>query len=127
CGSDSRGIVRVNPRFVKVIDRLKLTAGANVPIEINDLTKYHLYPHLRVDYTLIQDVMSAFGQLTGNLERNSFRMFSKENPFIGMDFELENTNNKLDLSAGFNVKLDRQLAFIGSIAFRRINDDAFFY
>ncbi len=126
-GSDSRGIIRVNPRFVKVFDRLKLTAGANVPIEINDITKYHLYPHVRVDYTLIQDVMTAFGQLTGNLERNSFRMFSKENPFIGMDFRLENTNNKLDISGGFNVKLDRQLAFIGSIAFRRLTNDAFYY
>jgi len=126
-GTDNRTIVRINPRIVKTFDRLKLTAGANVPIEINDLTKYHLYPHVRVDYTLVSDVMTAYGQVTGNLERNSFRKFSKENPFIGSDMQLQNTNNKLDISGGFNVKLDKQLAFIGSIAFRRLTDDAFYY
>ena len=126
-GADNRTIIRVNPRFVKSFDRLKLTAGANIPIEINDLTKYHLYPHVRVDYTLIQDIMTAYGQVTGNLERKSFRGLSKENPFIGMDMQLQNTNNKLDISGGLNVKLDRQLAFIGSVAFRRLTDDAFYY
>ncbi len=126
-GTDNRAIIRVNPRIVKNFDRLKLTAGANIPIEINDLTKYHLYPHVRVDYTLVTDIMSAYGQLTGNLERNSFRNFSKENPFIGADMQLQNTNNKMDLSGGFNVKLDKQLAFIGSIAFRRLTNDAFYY
>ncbi len=126
-GSENHTIIRVNPRVVKVIDRLKLTAGFNIPMEINDLTHYHLYPHVRIDYTLISDAMTAFGQVTGNLERNSFRNFSKENPFIGMDFQLENTNNKLDLSGGLHIKLDKQLAFVASVAFRRLKDDAFYY
>ncbi len=124
---DQRTIIRLNPRFERSFDELKLTAGVNIPLEINDLTKYHLYPHVRVDYALIPDQMSAFAQVTGNLERNSFRAFSRENPFIGKDMQLQNTNNKLDISGGLNLKLDRQLAFIASFAFRRLKNDAFFY
>jgi hypothetical protein len=71
-------------------------------------------------------MMSIYGQLTGGLERNTFRQFSKENPFLAGYFPLRNTNNKLDLSAGINVKLDRQLAFIGSVGIKRLTDDAFF-
>ena len=123
---DDRNIIRVNPRVGKKIDNLTFSAGANIAIEINNFTTYHFYPHVRIDYAVIDDMMSVFGQLTGNLQRNSFRSFSKENPFLGQDFQLRNTNNKLDVSAGLNVKLDKQLAFIGSIGLVRLNDDAFF-
>lgn len=126
-GSESHTILRLNPRFVKQFDQLKLTAGANIPVEINDLTKYHLYPHVRVDFTLISDMMTAFAQVSGNLERNSFRSFSKENPFLERDLQLKNTNRKLDLSGGLNLQLDKQLAFIASFAFRRLTNDAFYY
>ncbi len=125
-GSQSHTIVRINPRFVKNIDNIRIEAGANVPIEINDLTKYHFYPHLRADITLAQDVLTVFAQVTGDLKRNSYRKFSKENPFIGMDLGLLNTNNKLDLSAGVYAKLDRQFAFNGSISLSRFTDDAFY-
>ncbi|MBL0342379.1 MAG: hypothetical protein IPP71_16620 [Bacteroidetes bacterium] len=123
---DDRNIIRVNPRVEKTIDKLTLSAGANIAIEINDLTTYHFYPHARIDYILVDDVMRIFGQLTGSLQRNSYKTFSNENPFLGKDFKLRNTNNKLDVTAGLNVKLDKQLAFIGSIGLKRLNDDAFF-
>jgi hypothetical protein len=125
-GSDNRTIVRINPRFVKSIDNVKITAGANIPVEVNDLTKYHFYPHIRADITLAQDVMTIYAQATGDLERKSFRSFSNENPFIGMDLTLRNTNRKLDVSAGMYVKLDRQLAFNGSISLARFTDDTFY-
>ncbi len=124
--ASNHSIFRINPRIVQTFDRLKLTAGANVAIEINELTNYHLYPHARIDYTLVSEMMSVYGQLTGDLERNTFRNFSKENPFLQGYFPLRNTNNKLNLSAGINIKLDRQLAFIGSIGIKRLTDDAFY-
>ena len=126
-GSENHNIIRLNPRVGREIDRMKLSAGLNMAVEINDLTEYHFYPHLRVDYTLISDAMTAFGQLTGNLERNSFRNYSKENPFLGIDHQLKNSNHKIDISGGLHLKLDKQLAFIGSVTFRRIDDDAFYY
>lgn len=64
---DDRNIIRLNPRIGKKFDRFSFSAGANIAIEINDLTKYHLYPHGRIDYTLVEDMFSIFGQLTGNL------------------------------------------------------------
>ncbi len=123
---DDRNIIRFNPTVSKKIDNLKFTVGANLAIELNDVTIYHLYPHARIDFAIVEDLMSIYGQLTGNLERNSFRSFSKDNQFLGSDFRLRNTNNKLDISGGLNVKLDKQLAFIGSVALRRLNDDAYF-
>jgi hypothetical protein len=124
--SENNTIIRIDPRFVKEFDRMKLTAGANIPVEISDLTRYHFYPHLRLDFKLIEETFSAFGQLTGNLERNSYKIFSRENPFIGRPLMLRNSNNKLDVSAGVNIKLDKQLAFLGSIGLQRMNDDAFY-
>jgi hypothetical protein len=123
---DKLSIIRFNPRLVKTIDKLKLTAGANVAIEINDLTKYHLYPHARVDYTLISDMLSIYGQLTGNLRRNSWRGYIKENPFIANSVVLKNTNDKFDVSAGVYAKIDKQLAFIASGSLMRLTNDVFY-
>lgn len=125
-GSENRSIVRIDPRFMKTIDRFQITAGANIAIEINDLTKYHLYPHARVDVTLVDETMSVYGQLTGNLERYSYRELAKENPFVGDNIMLNNSNHKLDVSAGMNIKLDKQLAFIGGFSLVRITDDHFY-
>jgi len=123
---DNRNIIRIDPRIGKKMDRFSFSAGANIAIEINDLTSYHFYPHAKVDFVLVEDIMTVYGQLTGNLQRNSFRAFSKENPFLGQDFQLKNTNNKFDISAGVITKIDKQLAFLGSFSLRRMNDDAFF-
>ena len=125
--TDNRTIIRIDPRFVKEWDRFTLTAGANIPVEINDLTKYHLYPHARIDVKLVEETMSMYAQLSGNLERNSFRNLAKENPFIGESIVLQNSNNKLDVSAGFKFKVDNQLAFIGSFSMQRYNDDVFYF
>jgi hypothetical protein len=132
--SENRTIVRIDPRFVKTFDRMTLTAGANIPIEINDLTKYHLYPHVRLDFNLIEETMNVFAQLSGNLERVSYKSPATQNPFLGEetgtfnngDVFLKNTNTKLDVMAGINVKLDKQLAFMGSFRMKRMNDDVFF-
>lgn len=124
--AENRTIIRLDPRFVKEFDRMTLTAGANIPIEINDLTKYHLYPHVRLDFILIEETMTAFAQLTGNLQRTNYRSLATENPFLGREVGLENINEKLDVSAGLNIKIDKQLAFIGSFRMMRKNDDAFF-
>lgn len=125
-GTDNRAIIRIDPRFMKEFGDIKLIAGANIPIEINDLTKYHLYPHVRLELALAEETMTIYGQLTGNLERNSYRNFAIDNPFLRRDFELRNSNKKLDVSAGMKIKIDKQLAFIGSFGLKQYSNDAFF-
>lgn len=127
-GALKRNLIKVNPRMYREFGRMKLTAGLNIPIDANEKTKYYLFPHLRMDLKVAKETISAYAQLSGDVERNSFRLLSMENPFIG-NFTgpyLLNKRKNFDLQAGINIKIENQLAFIGSFALTTIKDDAFF-
>lgn len=127
-GSIKRNLFKINPRVKRKFGRIGLTAGVNIPIESSDKTNYYLLPHVRLDISVAKETISAYAQLSGDIEKNSYRALSYENPFIG-NFNgpaLLNKRNNFDLQAGMNIKIENQLAFIGSFSLKRIKDDAFF-
>ncbi|MFM8916898.1 MAG: hypothetical protein ACKOGP_04045 [Bacteroidota bacterium] len=127
-GSLKRNIFKIEPRFSRKFGRMELTAGLNIPIDANEKTKYYLLPHVRLDLIVAKETISAFAQFSGDVERTSYRSLSKDNPFIGNlnGPALLNQRNNFDLQAGVNIKIENQLAFIGSFALTRIKDNAFF-
>ncbi len=127
-GSIKRNLFKINPRVKRKFGRIGLTAGVNIPIESSDKTNYYLLPHVRLDISVAKETISAYAQMSGDIEKNSYRALSYENPFIG-NFNgpaLLNKRNNFDLQAGMNIKIENQLAFIGSFSLKRIKDDAFF-
>lgn len=127
-GSIKRNLFKINPRVKRKFGRIGLTAGVNIPIESSEKTNYYLLPHVRLDISVAKETISAYAQLSGDIEKNSYRALSYENPFIG-NFNgpaLLNKRNNFDLQAGMNIKIENQLAFIGSFSLKRIKDDAFF-
>lgn len=127
-GSTKRNLFKITPRVKRKFGRMGLTAGINIPIESADKTNYYLLPHVRLDISVAKETISAYAQLSGDIEKNSYRALSYENPFIG-NFNgpaLLNKRNNFDLQAGVNIKIENQLAFIGSFSLKRIKDDAFF-
>jgi hypothetical protein len=126
--SNSRNLYKIQPRVYRQFGRMKLTGGINMPIDANEKTNYYLFPHIRLDMNVAKETISAYAQISGDVERNSYRILSQENPFIGNNAGpiLLNRRNNLDLQGGLNIKIENQLAFIGTFALTRIKDDAFF-
>jgi hypothetical protein len=124
--SDPRHVFRVNPRYKFEFEPVILTVGANIAIESNDDTDFHIYPFARVDYEVVEGTMDFYAEISGDLERGTFRDLSRTNPFMGGAVEMMNTDKKFDLNGGFNIKLDRQLLFHLSGGIRSLDDDAFF-
>ena len=127
-GSLKRNLFKINPRINRKFGRMELTAGLNIPIDASDETNFYLLPHVRLDINVAKETITAFAQLSGDVERNSYRLLSKENPFIGTFSgpQVLNRRNNFDLQGGINIKIENQLAFIGTFALTRIKDDAFF-
>jgi len=123
-----RNIIRFQPSFVIQKELLTINVGGKAVVESNKgESDYHLYPHLRADYSIIKDALSVYAGISGNLKRNDLRGFSSVNPFFGENIPLNNTNQKLDLSAGTIIKLDRDLLFKGEISRTSMSNAAFFY
>ncbi|MFI5219334.1 MAG: hypothetical protein ACHQNT_07570, partial [Bacteroidia bacterium] len=127
-----RTLFRLEPRYEFVKDNLIISVGGNVVVEsAYDESKWHFYPFAHVKYPLIKDEMSVFGELSGNVIKNSTRSLNGENPFLFPDVAvgnifLLNTDNKFNLKVGLEVKPDREFQIAAWAMYSKLNDDVFY-
>jgi hypothetical protein len=130
--STNRTIVRLNPRYELTYSDINISAGANLAIETGyDNTYYHFYPVAEVKYPLIKEELTVFGELSGNLRKNSLRSLNDENHFlvpspITGNNELINTNEKFTLKGGVIAKPDPKVQVMAYGGFSRLLDDVFY-
>lgn len=126
--SYNRSILKFVPRLTISETDYKLSAGANVAIEGNDgKTEYHLYPHVRGEYHVVNDAINVWAELSGDLERTDIRGISKKNPFFADYLPLANANHKIKVYGGTSIRLSHDLMFSASGGYSRITDMPFFY
>lgn len=124
--SDKSSIIRLMPRYKGTFEKIDFVAGFNAVGEFTDKDKMHLYPYARIDMRLVEDAFTVFGELGGDLKRNSFRSLSRENPFTASYLDLQNSNVKLDVSGGVKARLERQLFLIGSVRYTSAKDEVYY-
>jgi hypothetical protein len=126
--SINRNIFRLIPRITINKNLFSVIAGANLVATKDGVSgSLRIYPHVRGSYQIIDDAFSVYGEITGDLERNSIRTFAKENPFFSDTTKVLNSNKKIGLEGGVTIKLEHDLMLIASAGYSRIGDMAFFY
>ena len=123
----NRSIFRLRPKFVLRENLYTLEAGANLAFETNNgKNDLRIYPQVRGEYQIIDDAFKVYGEVSGDLQRNDLRSFSRENPFFGTFVPLVNTNRKLSIIGGANIKLEHDLMFAGEASYSRLRNLPFF-
>ncbi len=128
----NRTVIRMSPRYEFTKNNIRISAGGNIAVEsAYDETKWHLFPVAEIRYPLIKDELFAFGELSGDLQKNTLRSINDENPFtIPMpvnDFTvLANTSNKINVKGGFEVRPDHGLMVVAWAGVSRFKGDVFF-
>lgn len=126
--SYNRNIIRLRPRIEFIEKQFSVIAGANLAIEGNDGDgDYHLYPQIRGSYQVISDAFTVYAEISGDLDKNELRGFAEENPFIKGPLAILNTNRKLSITAGTDIKLAHDLMFRGSAMYARLVDQPFYF
>jgi hypothetical protein len=98
--SVSNHLLRLNPYLKLQANGVKITAGINFVQEFGDFSSSRIFPAVTADFTLIPDFLQIFGELKGDVNRNSLKTFSDENPFLNANIEFKNSIEKFSLSAG---------------------------
>ena len=114
------GIIRLNPHIYSRKNNLIVKAGLSVQANINDNTKFHIFPDLELSYSLFKNVFIPYGGWVGNVQRNTFNDIRLENPFISEDANLQNTVQKSNLFAGVRGSLSSKFTFNLSASFQKI-------
>ena len=120
------GIIRLNPHIYSRKNNLIVKAGLSVQANINDNTKFHIFPDLELSYSLFNNVFIPYGGWVGNVQRNTFNDIRLENPFISEDANLQNTVQKSNLFAGVRGSLSSKFTFDLSASFQKFDSMYFF-
>lgn len=98
--SVSNNLFRLNPYIKLQANGVKITAGINVAQEFGTKSTTRIFPAVTADFTLIPDFLQVFGEVKGDVTRNTLKSLSDENPFLNSNIFIQNSVEKLSISAG---------------------------
>ncbi len=109
-----RNLVSLQPYYQRTLDKLILTGGLNFGFENDTLfskKNFHLYPALKGEYKIIENIIHVFGGLDGNMERNTLRSTLKENPWLTNRVALAHSNKLVELFIGTKGTLLKKVTY----------------
>lgn len=98
--SVGNNLFRLNPYIRLQVKGAKITAGINFVQEFGAYSSSRIFPAVTADFTLIPDYLQVFGEVKGDVNRNSLKGFTDENPWLNSNIVVRNTVEKLSFSAG---------------------------
>lgn len=118
--SISRTLFTIKPALLyKINDKFSIIGGFNIAYAndtVKDYTKFHLYPRINAEYKVVENKVIAFAGIDGDMQKNTLRTLSRENPYLGSDVALFHTNKTMDLYAGIKGGLKGGVSYKLKIA-----------
>lgn len=129
--SNDRMFLRANPSYgAKVGKRLAYNVGVNFNYDNDDFAdakNVHLYPMLYGEYLLNKvKRISAYIKFDGEMQRNSFKDLSEENPFLNANLDLRNTNDKFRVELGSKGYVFKGVSYSGFLKYKKVENLALF-
>lgn len=96
----SNNLLRLNPYIKLQAGGVKIIAGINLAQEFGTVSNTRIFPAVTADFTLIPDFLQVFGELKGDVNRNTLKNLTDENPFLNHNILIKNSIEKLSISGG---------------------------
>ena len=96
----SNNLFRLNPYIKLQAGGVKIIAGANITQEFGTKSSTRIFPAVTADFTLIPDFLQVFGEIKGDVNRNTLKDLTDENPFLNSNIYIKNSIEKLSISGG---------------------------
>jgi hypothetical protein len=105
------GIERINPYYILQFDQYRFEAGINTAVRSDSNARVHFYPLVKVEVKVVDEHLTTFAGIRGDLDRNSLKSLSDENPFIISTIEKEFTNRKIEQFGGLKGRISRYIDY----------------
>lgn len=119
-------IIKLSPSVISSGEKWKASLGMAVYTNITNTSSFYFYPNIEINYSFFDNILIPYAGLTGGLQKNSYKSFSDENPFISPAAMLKNSSHTYKAFAGLRGTLTKETSFNVSVAQSRINSMAFF-
>lgn len=108
--SSEAAIFGFNPFYQIGGKKFEFKLGLKIMVE-SDAGLTRFFPDITARYHIVEDVFSAYAQVTGNTRRNTLRSLSEQNPFVFPDLTFRNTADIVDASLGLRGNISSRLFF----------------
>ncbi|MES2455363.1 MAG: TonB-dependent receptor [Bacteroidota bacterium] len=124
--SVGNNILKLNPYIRLQTHGVKINAGINFVQEFGDFSSTRIFPAVTADFTLIPDYLQIFGEVKGDVTRNSLKQFTDDNPWLNSNIDIRNTVEKLSISGGIKGTGGPGFGYKARIYIKRIEDMALY-
>ncbi len=118
----SNNLLGVNPYIKFQENGVNITAGINIVQSFGASTSTRIFPAVTADFNLIPEFLSIFGEVKGGVNRSSLKKFTDENPFLNNNINIQNTVDKLSISAGIKGNGGPGFGYKAKFYSRKITD-----
>lgn len=99
------GILSATPFFNMDLEPYRIYIGVKADYRMDTASKFHLYPIIRAEANLLEDMLVIYAGIEGGLSRVSFESLGSENLFINSIIPMEYSNHKFDFYGGVKGRL----------------------
>ncbi|MBN2681428.1 MAG: TonB-dependent receptor [Bacteroidales bacterium] len=91
----------------------KINLGLDLMSKMNadDNAKFHLYPNIYMQYSILEGFMVPYIKIGGNLQALTYRDLSSENPFIDPNTEIYDINNTIKIKGGLKGNFSPRISY----------------
>lgn len=137
-GQDYNRTIRIDYSFLNIglhpvyrfeQEKLSVKLGAKVFMMAdmeNSITDFLVYPDIQVTYPVFSDMATIYLGANGDLNMNTYKFFSDENPFVSPTLFLTQTNQQYNVFGGVNGKLTSSVSFDVKASYSATEDQALF-
>ncbi|MEY3835410.1 MAG: hypothetical protein RI989_838, partial [Bacteroidota bacterium] len=120
-------IVRFIPTAYTVYKDLRVKIGMGLYLQSRGEQRGHFYPQAEVSYSILEGMFVPYAGIKGSLAPTTYYGLYTQNPFVVVQPQLLNQNNKMQLYGGVNGSISRRVNYSVGGELNRIENFAFFY
>jgi hypothetical protein len=126
---EQRNYFSIRPRITYNYDAFQFTAGLNLVSENDSIadksSDFRIFPVLKASYQFAEE-FGFYGEFSGDVQRNTYFSFVRENPFLGPSEQLLNTINNYKIAGGIEGQFQEAFHYRAGIDVSRFNNMHFF-
>lgn len=110
-------------------DNFEVKLGAKILLGIdseNSNSDVYIYPSVAASYNLSGDSVIVYGGVEGDLDQNTYRDFTQENPFIAPSINVMPTDRTLDVFGGLRGKLSESVSYDLRVSYTHENNKPYY-
>lgn len=119
----------INPEYKTVIRGFSLKLGTKIVSSFdteNSVNNFLMYPDVLIKKAILKEYLNIYGGITGDLNTNTYKGFTDENPYISPTLFMTQTSEKYTIFVGLNGLINNDISFNISASIKDEEDKPFF-